>query len=160
MLNQPIYNYNYNYNPNINTNKDSLLNTSSEINSILDTSIETESILDTNGETELIKLNIQNEIENECSICFELLNNNTNLILFECHHKYHEICIKKWLNNSVSYNYPQCPECSIKSFLIIEKNINCNPHHSRQPPHSRQPSHSRQFNKSKLKRSNKSCIIQ
>lgn len=41
--------------------------------------------------------------QNCCSICFEKLNTNDKINIFNCKHKHHKKCIKKW-NGS-------CPNC-------------------------------------------------
>jgi hypothetical protein len=60
-----------------------------------------------------MKINSE-EIENEltCSICFENIENNKNMILTECKHKFHFSCIIKYLKNAIKRDDElKCPIC-------------------------------------------------
>ena len=37
--------------------------------------------------------------DNECSICFEKLDNH--IVLLNCKHRYHSICIEAWFNKTI-----------------------------------------------------------
>lgn len=45
------------------------------------------------------------EIRTECSICFELLSKDTEILL--CNHVFHTNCIESWKRQA----YPTCPLC-------------------------------------------------
>jgi len=66
----------------------------------------------------------QNKIlETECLVCFEPIKKNTDIILFECFHKYHAKCINEWISfedNNNQFNII-CLLCKTSNFIIIPK---------------------------------------
>ena len=63
------------------------------------------------------KANTCNNIEMECSICFDNMEHNQYSILEACTHHFHEGCIKEWFTKK---NCPVCPICNITSEHRIE----------------------------------------
>lgn len=64
------------------------------------------------------KLNNNNKTENECTICFETMN-NTDVIQLNCLHKYHESCLKNWWKSGVGNNQNNCPICGENRIGIV-----------------------------------------
>ena len=67
-------------------------------------------IIDTESEEEF-----EDDIENECCICFETLDKN-DLAILNCNHKYHYKCIGSWmesiLKNKIKTEDNFCPLCT------------------------------------------------
>ena len=55
---------------------------------------------------------LSDNLENECSICFEPMKSNEYSILEKCTHHFHEVCIKEWFDK---INKPSCPICGLDS---------------------------------------------
>lgn len=53
----------------------------------------------------ILELNVYNETV--CSICLENFKNDDNVRLLQCHHVYHDKCIKEWFERS-----SKCPLCN------------------------------------------------
>jgi hypothetical protein len=66
--------------------------------------------------------NILIDKTNECVICFDLINEESKLIIFEnCKHNnnYHNDCINNWIIECTDKNiYPTCPICNNKLKLV------------------------------------------
>ena len=62
---------------------------------------------------EINKLLYKNDLEQECLICLSQVNLNENIIILSCNHKYHLLCLSKWINHK-----EVCPVCFKK---IINK---------------------------------------
>jgi hypothetical protein len=81
-----------------------------------------EIIIDTESE------DFEDDIENECCICFETLDKN-DLAILNCNHKYHYKCIGKWmesiLKNRIKTEDNFCPLCTngteIKNVICRDK---------------------------------------
>jgi hypothetical protein len=101
---------NYEKKPNININLKS--NTYEQIKKISSSLVEQQLKSDKNKVS----------IDNNCSICFELFNNNDNVIILNCNHVYHNNCINEW----VKYK-SECPICRKEIECINEekKEIEC-----------------------------------
>ena len=54
----------------------------------------------------------------ECIICLEEFNQNKNIVILNCGHKFHEDCINKWFcfdiknNKKDFFQYNACPMCN------------------------------------------------
>ena len=61
-------------------------------------------------------------INDNCSICLETINNNNNTILLkDCNHIFHYECIKKWIIEKETDS--SCPLCKKKiNNILINKN--------------------------------------
>jgi hypothetical protein len=60
----------------------------------------------------------------ECSICLDKLSNdNITTVLTTCLHRYHRICLKKWIESNGEYSL-SCPLCrySLANDRYIEQN--------------------------------------
>lgn len=67
---------------------------------------------------------IDNEIDNhECSICLDVINDDSIIKLINCNHCFHKTCIAEWtkINNT-------CPLCrkNISNFFYVKFNSFCN----------------------------------
>lgn len=56
----------------------------------------------------------------ECSICFEPMQNSTHVSL-ECHHKFHKICLDRWVLHSQNNS---CPLCRMNISVHMEESFN------------------------------------
>lgn len=91
------------------------------LNNIIDDICDKPKILELNKRNKIDK---QNKIlETECLVCFEPIKKNTDIILFECFHKYHAKCINDWTSfedNTNQFN-TICLLCKTSNFVIIPK---------------------------------------
>ena len=77
-----------------------------------------------------MSIEILYDSNNECIICFELINDNkeNKEILFKnCNHNnnYHNECINDWINDCIDKNInPVCPICSNELEIININNSN------------------------------------
>jgi hypothetical protein len=56
-------------------------------------------------------ININQNIDS-CSICLEVLNNETQLKITDCNHIFHTLCITKWVESvTINSNEVKCPNC-------------------------------------------------
>ena len=60
-----------------------------------------------------------NKLKEECSICYEKINNIESQAIISCQHLFHDNCIKMWLNKKLS-----CPLCRKKPKLIKREKRN------------------------------------
>ena len=90
------------------------------LNNIIDEICEKSKILEKQNQ-----IDKQNQIlEQECLICFESINKNSDTILFECFHKYHAKCINDWTlfeENNNNQFIKMCLLCKTSNFIIIPK---------------------------------------
>lgn len=68
-------------------------------------------------------MSLDNLINKECIICFEMINNENEItnIFEECNHnnEYHLKCANDWINTSINNNIiPSCPLCRNQLNLI------------------------------------------
>ena len=62
---------------------------------------------------------LMNNYENECIICLEEFNENRNIVILDCNHKFHEKCINDWFCYNITtrkkdfYQYNGCPNCKL-----------------------------------------------
>jgi len=54
----------------------------------------------------------QSGITDECPICLEAFQKKGVVLLYPCHHRYHEACIHKWFGYENSPKQAICPECT------------------------------------------------
>lgn len=48
----------------------------------------------------------------ECPICLEPFQKKGVVLLYPCHHRYHEACIHQWFASENSPRQATCPECT------------------------------------------------
>ena len=84
------------------------------------------------GKTEVLRERLRQVIDDEneddyldeCSICLEKLSdNNLTTVLTTCLHRYHRICLKKWLESNGEYSLC-CPLC--RSSLAHDRTVEQN----------------------------------
>ena len=64
--------------------------------------------------------NINNRNELECPICFNEMNLKTQqIVVYDCSHKYHRICLHKWILKTSANS--DCMQCNCKNYFIINK---------------------------------------
>ena len=59
----------------------------------------------------------EQQINFECPICLETLDDDENLHIIQCNHAYHKECLEKWIQTSVKNRYYKCPLCNIEYLL-------------------------------------------
>jgi len=110
-LEEILPNSNPNLNPNLNTNLSlltNLLNLYLSRNESENQEEEEEKQILTEEEIERLSIiRIKEEIEDDCSICFEKMEIDTEVYEITCNHKFHKNCLKPHLLN---YNN-RCPVC-------------------------------------------------
>jgi len=60
-----------------------------------------------------------------CFMCFEKINNPTELVYLKCHHSFHKDCYNEWLSHS-TYETSVCIICLKEVFTQPLKNIKKN----------------------------------
>lgn len=66
----------------------------------------------------LIKIDSKND---ECSICYNLLNSPENIVITNCSHIFHLDCIKKWQETQMEYR-KTCPMCRKRMTMMRSSN--------------------------------------
>ena len=70
-------------------------------------------------EKDLIKIDSKND---ECSICYNLLNDPADIAITNCKHVFHFLCLQKWQNvQSVSFGRT-CPYCRKRMTILRASN--------------------------------------
>ena len=57
-----------------------------------------------------ITYTLNSENENDCTICFDTMN-NTKVVQLNCLHKFHESCLKEWWDSDRGNKQKNCPIC-------------------------------------------------
>ena len=73
--------------------------------------------------TNIVKINceeINSTIDSECPICFnELDMKKEQIVIYNCLHKYHRICLKNWILKTCAST--KCMQCQCEKYIIINK---------------------------------------
>ena len=73
--------------------------------------------------TNIIKINneeINDRNDGECPICFnELDMKKEQIVIYNCLHKYHRICLKNWILKTCAST--KCMQCQCSNYIIINK---------------------------------------
>lgn len=67
---------------------------------------------------DLIKIDSK---EDECSICYNFLNDPTKIVITNCNHVFHLECIQKWQNVQVDFR-KTCPNCRTRMTIMRSSN--------------------------------------
>jgi hypothetical protein len=67
---------------------------------------------------DLIKIDSKTE---DCSICYNLLNDPTKIVITNCNHIFHLECIQKWIATRVTIR-PSCPNCRTRMTIMRSSN--------------------------------------
>ena len=69
-------------------------------------------------DVDLIKIDSK---EDECSICYNLLNDPTQIVITNCNHIFHLECIQKWQNVQIDFR-KTCPNCRTRMTIMRSSN--------------------------------------
>ena len=58
-----------------------------------------------------------------CTICLEDFEHNSNISILQCHHIYHETCIYDWINSKNDYTNVKCPNCNKYIYISDDNDI-------------------------------------
>ena len=62
-------------------------------------------------------------MNDECPICLEYLDGV--IVILNCNHKYHQVCIEDWFNRTVATdNSLMCPECNLPGDIAKIEYVN------------------------------------
>jgi hypothetical protein len=70
-------------------------------------------------EKDLIKIDSKHD---ECSICYNLLNDPADIAITNCEHVYHFKCLEKWQNVQSSHFARTCPYCRKRLTMLRASN--------------------------------------
>ena len=70
------------------------------------------------NEIDLIKIDSK---EDECCICYNLLNDPSKIVITNCCHIFHVECIQKWQNVQVDFR-KTCPYCRTRMTIMRSSN--------------------------------------